>query len=158
MSRFHRYFKKCEEFALCAEVSDGNVVEVEDKSERYTLYQIVVKGSGRMGKIFDNDYIVGDINGVYFADLREYLGHHTIFESFEPVQMYGFNTLDLKQDWDGKLVESSFQGDDKSWLVCFKGNPTINGKELRVMDYAKLKNKHYDVQLNDAIVGVFTKL
>ena len=43
MSRFHRYFKKCEEFALCAEVSDGNVVEVEDKSERYTLYQIVVK-------------------------------------------------------------------------------------------------------------------
>ena len=115
MSRFHRYFKKCEEFALCAEVSDGNVVQVEDASERYTLYQIVVKGSGRMGKIFDNDYIVGDINGVYFAHLREYLGHHTVFESFEPVQMYGFNTLDLKQDWDGKLVESSFQGDDKSW-------------------------------------------
>ena len=55
MSRFHRYFKKCEEFALCAEVSDGNVVEVEDASERYTLYQIVVKGSGRMGKIFEND-------------------------------------------------------------------------------------------------------
>ena len=26
------------------------------------------------------------------------------------------------------------------------------------MDYAKLENKHYDVQLNDAIVGVFTKL
>ena len=71
MSRFHRYFKKCEEFALCAEVSDGNVVQVEDKSERYTLYQIVVKGSGRMGKIFDNDYIVGDVNGVYFADLKE---------------------------------------------------------------------------------------
>ena len=63
MSRFHRYFKKCEEFALCAEVSDGNVVEVEDASERYTLYQIVVKGSGRMGKIFENDYIVGDVNG-----------------------------------------------------------------------------------------------
>ena len=158
MSRFHRYFKKCEEFALCAEVSDGNVVEVEDASERYTLYQIVVKGSGRMGKIFENDYIVGDANGVYFADLKEYLGHHTIFESFEPVQMYGFNTLDLKQDWDGKLVESSFQGDDKSWLICFKGNPIINEKELRVMDYAKLENKHYDVQLNDAIVGVFTKL
>ena len=42
MSRYHRYFKKCEEFALCAEVSDGNVVQVEDASERYTLYQIVV--------------------------------------------------------------------------------------------------------------------
>ena len=158
MSRFHRYFKKCEEFALCAEVGDADVIQVEDVSERYTLYQIVVKGSGRMGKIFDNDYIVGDVNGVYFADVKQFLGHHTVFESFEPVHMYGFNTLDLEQDWDGKLVEGSFQGDDKSWLVCFKGNPTINGKELRVMDYAKLENKHYDVLLNDAIVGVFTKL
>ena len=102
-------------------------------------------------------YMVGDINGVYFADVKKFLGHHTIFESFEPVKMYGFNTLDLQQDWDGKLVKESFDGDDRSWLICFKGNPIINGKELRVMDYAKLENKHYDVTLNDALVGVFTK-
>ena len=70
MSRFHRYFKKCEEFALCAEVSDGNVVQVEDASERYTLYQIVVKGSGRMGKIFDNDYIVGDCKWSLFCRFK----------------------------------------------------------------------------------------
>ena len=70
MNRFHRYFKKCEEFALCAEVGDANVIGIEDAKERYTLYQIVVKGSGRMGKIFENDYIVGDANGVYFADLK----------------------------------------------------------------------------------------
>ena len=57
MSRFHRYFKKCEEFALCAEVGDTDVIHVEDLTERYTLYQVVVKGSGRMGKIFDSDYI-----------------------------------------------------------------------------------------------------
>ena len=111
-----------------------------------------------MAKIFDSEYMVGDVNGVYFADVKQFLGHHTIFESFEPVKMYGFNTLDLQQDWDGKLVKESFDGDDRSWLICFKGNPIINGKELRVMDYAKLENKHYDVTLNDAIVGVFTKL
>ena len=81
-----------------------------------------------------------------------------MFESYEPVQVYGFNTLDLQQDWNGKLVEESFDGDDKSWLICFKGNPVINGKEMRVMDYAKLENKYYDVNLNNAIVGVFTKL
>ena len=49
MSRFHRYFKKCEEFALCAEVGDVDVIHVEDLTERYTLYQVVVKGSGRLG-------------------------------------------------------------------------------------------------------------
>ena len=138
-------FKKCEEFALCAEVSDGNVVHVEDVSERYTLYQVIVKGSGRMGKIFDSDYVVGDVNGVYFADVKQFLGHHTVFESFEPAQMYGFNTLDLEQDWDGKLIEASFQGDDKSWLVCFDGRPVINDVELSRMDYAKLENKHYNL-------------
>ena len=158
MKRYNRYFKKCEEFSICSEVGDANVIAIEEAKDRYSLYHIVVKGSGRVAKIFDNDYIVGDINGVYFEDVKKFIGHHTIFESFEPVKMYGFNTLDLQQDWDGKLVKESFDGDDRSWLICFKGNPIINGKELKVMDYAKLENKHYDVTLNDAIVGVFTKL
>ena len=158
MKTYNRYIKKCEEFLICSERGEANVIGVEDAKERYTMYHIVVKGSGRVAKAFDNDYMVGDVNGVYFADVKKFLGHHTVFESFEPVHMYGFNTLDLKQDWDGKLVEGSFEGNDKSWLICFKGNPIINGKELKVMDYAKLENKYYDVNLNDAIVGVFTKL
>ena len=154
-----RYFKKCEEFALCAELGEGGIVETELASERYTLYQVMVKGSGRLGKIFKEEHIVGDANnGIYLADLREYIGHHTVYESFEPFHIYGFNTLDLRQSWDGKLISGSFDGDDKSWLVVFRGNPIINGKNLREMDYAKLENKHYDVQLNDGIVGVFTKL
>ena len=158
MKRYHRYFKKCEEFNICSEVGDANVVALEEAKDRYTLYHIVVKGSGRVAKTFDSEYMVGDINGVYFSDVKKFLGFDTVFESFEPVQVYGFNTQDLQQDWNGRLVEDSFDGDDKSWLICFKGNPIINGKEIRAMDYAKLENKHYDVNLNNAIVGVFTKL
>ena len=56
------------------------------------------------------------------------------------------------------LIKDSFMGNDKSWLICFSGDPIINGVRLKFMDYAKLENKHYDVELNDAIVGVFTKL
>ena len=89
--------------------------------------------------------------------MKQFIGKHVIFESYEPFKQYGFNTLSYDQDWDGELVKGSFQGNDNSWLVCFKGNPTINGMNLREMDYAKLENKHYDVTLNDAIVGVFTK-
>jgi len=70
----------------------------------------------------------------------------------------GFNALSPNQDWDGELIKESFDGDDRSWLICFKGNPIINGKELKIMDYAKLENKFYDVNLNNAIVGVFKKL
>ena len=38
-----------------------------------------------MGKIFDNDIHSGRYKWIYFVDLREYLGHHTIFESFDTI-------------------------------------------------------------------------
>ena len=60
-------------------------------------------------------------------------------------------------DWDGKLVTESFKGDDKSWLICFKGEPVINGVTMKIMDYAKLSDKNYEVVLNDALLGIFTK-
>ena len=66
----------------------------------------------------------------------------------------------MNQDWDGKLVTESFVCDnDKSYLVCFDGNPIINEKELRRFDYAKLQQgKSYDIDLKDGIIGVFRKL
>ena len=51
----------------------------------------------------------------------------------------------------------SFKGDDKSWLICFKGEPIINGVTMKTMDYAKLCDKEYEVVLNDALLGIFTK-
>ena len=55
-------------------------------------------------------------------------------------------------------MREGFTGDDRSWLICFDGRPVINGVEVQRMDYAKLENKWYDVEINDAIVGVFTRL
>ena len=153
-----RYNKKCEEFCICCEVGEAGVIVLEKSTERLTLYQIIVKGSGKTAKTFDSDYIVGDSHNNNFIDLRKYLGHHTIYESSKSFLIYGFNTLDPQQDWDGKLISNSFDGDDKSYLVCFKGNPIINGVKLKPRDYAKLENKHYNVTSNNSIVGVFTKL
>ena len=72
--------------------------------------------------------------------------------------MFGFNAHEPNQDWDGKLVKQSFDGDNKSWLICFSGKPVINGITMNPLDYAKLDNKNYQVNLNDAIVGIFTRL
>ena len=56
------------------------------------------------------------------------------------------------------LVTESFTGDNKSWLICFDGNPIVNGKKLSRWDYAKLENKHYGVEINDGCIGVFTRI
>ena len=154
---FKRSFKKCEEFRICCAYGDKGVVFVDEHEKNKTLYSVQVKGSGRCATIFSSDYIEGDEKQNNFGCMKQFIGKHVIFESYESFKQYGFNTLSYDQDWDGELVKGSFQGDDNSWLVCFKGNPTINGVNLREMDYAKLENKHYDVTLNDAIVGVFTK-
>ena len=153
-----RYFKKCEEFAVCSEVGESNLLFPETFDERRTLYQIVVKGEGRVGRIFDSEYTKLDEKENNFVDLKKYMGTDTIFQSYKPFHIYGFNTLNKNQDWDGKLINESFDGNDKSWLVCFDGRPVINGLELARMDYAKLENKHYDVDIKDGLVGVFTKL
>lgn len=153
------YIKKCEEFSICSQVGDSaGLVFVEPAVDRMTMYQIAVKGSGRLSSIFNSEFEVGDANGINFSSMKHYMGQTTIFESYEPFHIYGFNTLNKNQDWDGKLINQPFNGDDKSWLVCFDGRPVINDIELARMDYAKLENKHYDVDIKDGLVGVFTKL
>ena len=134
-----RYHKKCDDFSICCEVGEAGVIFLEDSTFRKTLYQIVLRGDGRVGKIFDNNFTKLDAKQHNFVNLKHFKGHHTIFESYSPFFIYGFNTLDLSQDWDGKLISDSFEGDDNSHLVCFKGNPVINGKKLKPRDYAKLE-------------------
>ena len=153
-----RYHKKCDDFSICCEVGDKGVIFLENAEERRTLYQIIVRGSGRMARVFDSEYLIGDSIKNNFLDLKKYMGYHTVFESTKPFFIYGFNTLDPQQAWDCKLISNSFDGNDKSYLVCFKGNPIINGVKLRPRDYAKLENKHYDVSSNNSMIGVFTKL
>ena len=155
---FKRSFKKCEEFRICCAYGDKGVVFVDEHEKNKTLYSVQVKGSGRCATIFSSDYIEGDEKQNNFGCMKQFIGKHIIFESYEPFKQYGFNTLSYHQDWDGKLIKGSFQGNENSLIVCFKGNPIINGVKLKEMDYAKLDNKQYNVQLNDSLVGVFTKL
>ena len=156
--KYTRFFKKCEEFSVCSELGDSDCIVAEHTDERRTLYQIVVYGSGKVARPFESEYKVLDSLDNNFVDLKEYLHDHTIFHSTEPFHMYGFNTSEKYVDWDGRLVTESFTGDDKSWLICFNGNPVVNGKVLHKLDYAKLENKWYNVNINDGLIGVFTKL
>ena len=152
-----RYIKKCEEFSICSEVGESNLIFTEYSEDRSTLYQIVVKGSGKIAKVFDDKFTKLDEVTDNFVNLKKYKGSHTIFQSNTPFHIYGFNSLKLSDKWEGKLVTDSFKGDKKSWLICFKGKPVINGVTMKIMDYAKLCDKDYNVSLNNGIVGIFTK-
>ena len=54
--RCKQYIKKCGEFSVCSEVGEANVLFTEHADDRTTLYQIIVKGSGRVAKTFSSEY------------------------------------------------------------------------------------------------------
>lgn len=151
-----RFIKKCEEFHICCNISDGNNIISEHYDLGHVLYHIGVKGVGRVGVPFSLDYKKLDAFSNNFVDVREWIDSHKIYVTDESSELYGFNSLDRNQDWDGKLIHESFTGNDRSWLICFNGKPIINNVEMQKMDYAKLENKFYDVDIKDGIVGIFT--
>jgi len=153
-----RYMKKCEEFAICSETGSAGDVYVDRALENRALYHILIKGSGRGGFTFDSEYVEADSKDNNFHYKGEYIGSDLIFQAYEDYHIFGFCPLDLKHNWNGRLVKESFDGEDGSWLICFDGRPIVNGKELQRMDYARLENKKYEVELNDSVIGLFKRV
>ena len=156
--KIKRLIKKCEEFYICAEYGDKDAIGVE-YTGRLTMYQYIISGSTSFNLV-DGDKLIQEIytRENELVDVKKYLNERLLVVAEENLFMVGFNSLDRNVDWDGKLVKDNFKGNDKSWLVCFDGYPVVNGQELKRWDYAKLDNKEYDVNINDGVIGVFTKL
>tara|TARA_B100001989_G_scaffold198027_1_gene146627 strand:+ start:12757 stop:13215 length:459 start_codon:yes stop_codon:yes gene_type:complete len=151
-----RYFKKCEDFAICGSIGLGGEMSAETSDINKTLFQIGVRGGGRVAEVFDSNYI--DLVEREIVDVSNLMGKNRIYLSAKDYEVYGFNPLDPNDKWTFKQIYNSFRGDEQSWLINFDGKPVINNKSLKRMDYAKLADKWYDVEINGAIVGVFTKV
>ena len=124
--------------------------------DNYTIYHILLKGSGKLGSPYESEYLE---DGPYvLVNTKEYLYKQRIYYGSEDFHIVGFNPLRPEHDWDGRLVTESFTGDNKSWLICFDGNPIVNGKKLSRWNYAKLETKKYDIQLDGGCLGLFTRL
>ena len=150
-----KYFKKCEEFTICGALGFKSEIIGETSIENQTMFQVMVRGSGRVGKAFDPNYI--ELVEGQIHDVSNLVGSNRVYQPHEDFKVYGFNALNSDDKWSFKKITDSFKGDDKSWLICFKGEPIINGVTMKTMDYAKLCDKDYKVVLNDAILGIFTK-
>jgi|TARA_B100000085_G_scaffold13840_1_gene11851 hypothetical protein len=155
-----KYFKKCEEFYICGSKNNKKEVFAESGDKSLTLFQIIVKGRGRLITTFDTTTIDGGQGDI--VDCKSMMGKDRVLvsdkDSEEYYEVYGFNPLDPSEDWDAKKIISSFKGNSNSWIICFDGSATINGKIVKKFDYAKLEDKNYEVKFDDALLGVFTKL
>ena len=72
-----------------------------------------------MGRPFEPNYISLDADSNNFVDVKDYLYSQRVYTSSSSYHMFGFNTIDPKQMWDGKIVKDSFDGDDKKLVDLF---------------------------------------
>ncbi len=155
-----KYFKRCEEFYICGSKDKKREIFAESGDKSLTLFQIIVKGTGRLLTTFDTTTIDGSQGDI--VNCKSMLGKDRVLVSDKDgedfYEVYGFNPLIPSEDWDAKKVTSSFRGDSSSWIICFDGSATINGKVVEKFDYAKLEEKDYEVEVGDALLGVFTKI
>ena len=155
-----KYYKKCGDFIICGYEADKGSIGNEYGGYRTTLYQIIVKGSGKIAKLFDSNVKDLSVSGGRLVDLKDLLGKDVVFQFTEDNEVFVFNTLDVKQDWNAQLITDTFTASsDDSWIVCFDGKSSINDKDFEKYDYGKVtKGTEYKVTLNNSILVLFTKV
>ena len=152
------YFKKLEKFAVCAFQAEKGCIEVELKSESCGIYHYVFYGSAKIGKAFQSEFEI--IKKGEFFSMKDYLYTPRMYEALEDFYMFGFNIQNKDEDWHGRLLkDEAFKVENESVIICLDGNPFINNKRLVQFDYADLStDKTYDVELNEGVVALFTKV
>ena len=65
-----RRFRNCNEFGLCVNKGQNGYVLAEDVKTFQSIFLYVVKGNGKIGKMFKTDYL--DLNEGKFYDIRDF--------------------------------------------------------------------------------------
>ncbi len=105
-----------------------------------------------------------------FYDIRDYKDDDVIFKSSEDFYLIGFNNIN-NDNWEARLIEPNETTLDlksiydrpepvmhRCFLICFDGNPKVNGKQFKRFDYSEvIYPKEYSIDLNGGALGFFIK-
>lgn len=150
-----KYLKKCEEFVICSQVGDSNLIFTEHAAQQTTLFHIITKGSFKISESFSSEFITLT-RGVH--NMKEFFRKHTTYLSLEPFRIYGFNAQNDSEDWNAEEIKESFICNQKGWLICFDGTPIVNGETMQRMDYSLLEmGKEYKIDYQNSILLLFSK-
>jgi hypothetical protein len=150
-----KYIKKCEEFTICSEIGDSNIIFTEHAADQITLFHIITKGSLKVSESFSNEFCILT-RGVH--NMKEFCGKHTTYLSLEPFHIYGFCPTNSYVNWDCTEIKESFICNKRSYLICFDGNPIVNDKTMQRMDYSLLEiGKDYKIDHQNSILCLFSK-
>jgi len=163
-----RFFRECGDFSLCINIGERGYILAEhandDTIDRFCLFYYMVYGKGKVGEMFNSQYVELHNDREKFIDVQKYILKKLIFEASEDFYLIGINSLDTKYKWKSKMITNKnpeiIVESEKEYLVCLEGNPIINGKKLKRYDYAEVfPNKIYELTSKDNFVlGLFGRI
>mgnify|MGYP001224747645 CR=1 FL=1 len=154
---FVRSIKKCESWVACSYKADKETIGFEHYPDRRVLYQYVYYGSAKIGTPFSSQYRLINQKGC-LIDVKEFYMKNIIYDFIEDTSMWGFNTLNDGEDWNGVLINETFIAKRQSVLVCLDGSPVVNNIMLSRYDYDKLtEGKKYTILPDSGVLALFTK-
>ena len=155
---FTRSIKKCDSWVACAYMADKETIGFEHHPDRKVLYQYVYYGSAKIGKPFSSEYTLINQKG-HLVDVKQFYMKDIIYDFLEDTSMWGFNTLNDDDDWNGKLINNTYTAKGQSVLVCLDGSPVVNNITLSRYDYDELTDgKKYNILSDSGVLALFTKI
>tara|TARA_B100001248_G_scaffold260098_1_gene247495 strand:+ start:378 stop:851 length:474 start_codon:yes stop_codon:yes gene_type:complete len=155
---YTRSIKKCDSWVACAYMADKETIGFEHHPDRKVLYQYVYYGSAKIGTPFSSKYRLINQKG-HLVDVKEFYMRDIIYDFVEDTSMWGFNTLNDDDDWDGRLINETFTAEGQSVLVCLDGSPIVNNITLSRYDYDELTSgKIYNIIPDNGVLALFTKI
>ena len=71
-----RFYRRCDEFAICVNIGKEGYVTAESPEDRNTIFQYIVYGRGKAGIMFTEDYI--EFKERELVDLRKYVHEYVM--------------------------------------------------------------------------------
>ena len=165
MTTCRRFYRESGDFSLCVNIGKEDYVLAEHPSNTNTIFYYVIKGLGKLGKLFSEEF--NTIKTGDFVDVRDTLHDYRTFHSLEDFHLIGFNAIEKGHSWEGRLITDDEKNIDLSlmknlgastFIVCFDGSPIVNNKSLKRYEFSRLNlNKSYEINLNDGALGIFYK-
>ena len=161
MTTFNRTYR-APKFFLCVHHTEEEHVVFEPAEERFSHFSFISRGGGRLHALVDGKFDSNTSMSVGVKKLftvKQFINCNVVGELNENTRIIFFNSWHKNDNWEGRLIETGTVSSIQKYaaIVCLEGSCTIDGKEIRELEYANLKpNKEYSVKLSeDSYVGLF---
>ena len=161
MTTFNRTYRT-PKFFLCIHTTDEYHIQLEKSKNRFCHYSFLIKGGGTLHVLKDGNFEANLPIGIKkLIDVSKTINCNVVGETFQNTKLISFNSWKKTNEWNGKMLSTGIVKSKKNYscVIVFEGSCKLNGRDIKEMEYADLKqSKEYDIIVSDNSSVAFFEL